>query len=106
MQDIAICQAGRTNYSIQCLYRNNSGLSGCGYVLVSRDGENVIGFVERNSAKGVVLDLPAFDYDNVLVFNLEEGNRISGVPFRRSNSLIKFCVEIERKGTAFLITQF
>ena len=108
VQDISICQSGRTNYSIQCSYGNNSGVRGCGFVLVSREGENVMGYMEWDWDRGVVLDLPSFDYDNVLVFTLEEGNRIGGVPFRKSNSLIKFCVEYERKGTfySFIVVQF
>ena len=108
MQDISICQSGRTNYSIQCSYGNNSGVRGCGFVLVSREGENVMGYMEWDWDRGVVLDLPSFDYDNVLVFTLEEGNRIGGVPFRKSNSLIKFCVEYERKGTFYslIVVQF
>ena len=58
-------------YSIQCSYLNGSDVSGCVYVLVSREEgvENVTGFIERDSS-GVILEVASIGcYSEVLAYD-------------------------------------
>ena len=58
MQGVSICQVDTTHYSIQCSYLNGSDVSGCVYLLLSREEgvENVAGFIGRDS-NGVTLEV-------------------------------------------------
>ena len=56
VQDVSICQATATNYSIQCIYLNGSGVDGCGFTLVGRMG-NRTGYIERSNSEGIIIDL-------------------------------------------------
>ena len=58
-------------YSIQCSYLSGSDVSGCFYVLVSREVEveNVTGFIERDS-NGVTLEVANIGcYSEVLAYD-------------------------------------
>ena len=70
MQGVSICQVDTTHYSIQCSYLSGSDVSGCVYVLVSREEgvENVTGFIERDS-NGVTLEVANIGcYSEVLAY--------------------------------------
>jgi len=56
VQDVSICQVTATNYSIQCIYLNGSGVDGCGFTLVGRMG-NRTGYIERSNSEGIIIDL-------------------------------------------------
>ena len=71
MQGVSICQVDTTHYSIQCSYLRGSDVSGCVYVLVSREEgvKNVTGFIERDN-NGVTLEVANIDcYSEVLAYD-------------------------------------
>ena len=69
VQDIVISNEENT-YSIQCRYLSGSDVSGCVYILVSREEgvENVTGFIERDS-NGVTLEVAIGCYSEVLAYD-------------------------------------
>ena len=71
MQGVSICQVDTTHFSIQCSYLNGSDISGCVYVLVSREEgvNNVAGFIERDSNE-VTLEVANIGcYSEVLAYD-------------------------------------
>ena len=69
-----MCQVNTTHYSIQCSYLSGSDVSGCVYILVSREEgvENVTGFIERDS-NGVTLEVANIGcYSEVLAYAINE----------------------------------
>ena len=84
MQGVSIFQVDTTHYSIQCSYLSGSDVSGCVYVLVSREEgvENVTGFIERDS-NGVTLEVVNIGcYSEVLAYDNTTINEI--LPVRTS----------------------
>ena len=70
VQGVVFTTVGDT-YSIQCSYLSGSDVSGCVYVLVSREEgvENMTGFIERDSS-GVILEVANIGcYSEVLAYN-------------------------------------
>ena len=92
VQGISIFQVNTTHYSIQCSYLSGSDVSGCVYVLVSREEgvENVTGFIERGS-NGVTLEVANIgSYSEVLA---HDNTTISEIlPIRTSINTSDMCL--------------
>jgi hypothetical protein len=56
VQDVTICRANTNTYIISCVYLSGSHVSGCNYMLVSREG-NITGSIERSNSKGETIVL-------------------------------------------------
>ena len=72
VQGVSICQVNTTHYSIQCSYLSGSDVSGCVYVLVSREEgmESEAGFIERDS-NGVILEVANIGiYSELLAYDI------------------------------------
>ena len=71
VQSVSICQVDSTQYSIQCSYLSSSDVSGCVYVLVSREEgvENVTGFIERDSNEVTLEVANIGSYSEVLAYD-------------------------------------
>ena len=70
MQSVVFTRVEEDTHSIQCNYLSGSDISGCVYVLVSREEgvENVAGFIERDS-NGVPLEVANIGcYSEVLAY--------------------------------------
>ena len=92
MQGVSIFQVDTTHYSIQCSYLSGSDVSGCVYVLVSREEgvENVTGFIERDS-NGVTLEVANIGcYSEVLAYDNTTINEI--LPVRTSINTNDTCL--------------
>ena len=80
-------------YFIQCSYLSGSDVSGCVYVLVSREEgvENVTGFIERDS-NGVTLEVANIDcYIKVLTYDVTTRNQYQLVPEDRASNISELC---------------
>ena len=81
-------------YSIQCSYLSGSDVSGCVYVLVSREEgvENVTGFIERDS-NGVTLEVANIGcYSEVLAYDDNSINEIIPVRTGINHSEFEACI--------------
>ena len=71
VQSVVFTRVEENTYSIQCSYLSGSDISGCVYILVSREEgvENVTGFIEKDS-NGVTLEVANIGcYSEVLAYD-------------------------------------
>ena len=70
MQSVVFTRVEEDTYSIQCSYLSGSDISGCVYILVSREEgvENVTGFIERDSNGGTLEVANIGCYGEVLAY--------------------------------------
>ena len=72
----SLCQVDTTHYSIQCSYLSGSDVSGCVYVLVSREEgvQSEAGFIKRDSY-GVTLEVADIGiYSEILAYDITSRN--------------------------------